>query len=96
MSEIVFDTDKKNEVEPRRRLVRTSVLSKWLIEVSGGSIKNERQALVLIIGFIILVNVISAYIITGGQFQQQPDTASLVDWDEVRQETEAAMAAQNL
>jgi hypothetical protein len=64
-----FDTGVKIQSEERRStqvfLPRTPKIIQWVIKYSGGLIKNEKQAVYILLGFIVFVVIVSLFLIFG-------------------------------
>lgn len=57
---------------------RSSKITQWTIKCSGGLIKNENQANVVLLGFALVVIVVSLVLVFGGgHIQQKSTTASI-------------------
>ena len=59
-------TEQKQPTSPISKNLEPPKMVQWVIKISGGSIKNEKQAQYILLGFAILSIIVSLFLFLGG------------------------------
>lgn len=61
------DAEQKQPVSPISKNLEAPKMVQWVIKISGGSIKNEKQAQYVLLIFVVIMIGISLFLFFGGQ-----------------------------